>query len=290
MQYEQLFALCQILPGSASTKMGICIVLMRDGFIPAMVYFATWRYVILVLLICVNHFIHHMVSISLGLNLSYSCSLAHLCCPSLPGALGMFGLAMGVSRMSATLPGPVYALLSGLNAAIVGIIALAGVQLAKKTICGPLTRLLVVGTGCAAICYNALWYLPVILIVDGMITLFWSAWSSSTVRVKFIERRCHCLNHSLIAARGPTGLAEEFASPVNTLVQRVKTENELLPRGGTQLEAQPPIAVLLPPTDPIGSPSTEPHDTDAQAPPQSPSLQIMSIKCSVALAVAFLRG
>jgi len=80
-------------------------------------------------------------------------------------------------------------LLSGLNAATVGIIALAGVKLARKTITGPLTRLLLVGTGCAGICYNALWYFPVILIIDGMITLSWALWHSSAVRMKIIEWR-----------------------------------------------------------------------------------------------------
>jgi hypothetical protein len=44
--------------------------------------------------------------------------------------MGMFGLSMGVSRVGDTLPLPVYGLLSGLNSATVGIIALAAIQLA----------------------------------------------------------------------------------------------------------------------------------------------------------------
>jgi len=47
---------------------------------------------------------------------------------SLPGAIGMFALALGVGRIGETLPDPVYALLSGLNASTVGIIAVAAVQ------------------------------------------------------------------------------------------------------------------------------------------------------------------
>ena len=46
---------------------------------------------------------------------------------SLPGASVMLLLAVGVSRIDNYLPGPVYALLSGLNAAAVGIIALAAI-------------------------------------------------------------------------------------------------------------------------------------------------------------------
>jgi chromate transport protein ChrA len=46
----------------------------------------------------------------------------------LPGAIGMFLLSVGVGKIGETLPGPVYGLLSGLNASTVGIIALAAVQ------------------------------------------------------------------------------------------------------------------------------------------------------------------
>jgi hypothetical protein len=46
---------------------------------------------------------------------------------SLPGAAGMFALSLGVSRISDTLPDIAYAVLSGLNAATVGVIALAAV-------------------------------------------------------------------------------------------------------------------------------------------------------------------
>jgi hypothetical protein len=51
---------------------------------------------------------------------------------SLPGALGMFLLSIGVGKIGETLPNPVYALLSGLNASTVGIIALAAVQVSQE--------------------------------------------------------------------------------------------------------------------------------------------------------------
>jgi chromate transport protein ChrA len=47
---------------------------------------------------------------------------------SLPGAIGMFGLALGVQQIDEVLPAPAYAFLSGLNASTVGIVALAAVQ------------------------------------------------------------------------------------------------------------------------------------------------------------------
>jgi chromate transport protein ChrA len=50
---------------------------------------------------------------------------------SLPGAIGMYGLSLGVQKMPDQLPPAVYALLSGLNASTVGIIALAAVQVSN---------------------------------------------------------------------------------------------------------------------------------------------------------------
>lgn len=85
----------------------------------------------------------------------------------------MFGLSLGVSKIGTTLPAPVYALLSGLNAATVGIIALAAVQLAQKAITDKLTRALVFLGGVAGILYTALWFFPVLMIVAGIMTVIW---------------------------------------------------------------------------------------------------------------------
>jgi chromate transport protein ChrA len=92
---------------------------------------------------------------------------------SLPGAVGMYGLSLGVSRIGETLPAPVYALLSGLNAATVGIIALAAVQLADKAITDKLSRVLVFLGGVARMLYTALWYFPVLMLAAGLATLIW---------------------------------------------------------------------------------------------------------------------
>lgn len=47
---------------------------------------------------------------------------------SLPGAIGMYALSLGVQRINDVLPAIAYAFLSGLNASTVGIVALAAVQ------------------------------------------------------------------------------------------------------------------------------------------------------------------
>lgn len=90
---------------------------------------------------------------------------------SLPGAFGMYGLSIGVSNIGDTLPAPVYALLSGLNAATVGIIALAAVELAHKAITDRLTRLLVFLSAAAGLLYNALWYFPLLMVAAGTIAV-----------------------------------------------------------------------------------------------------------------------
>lgn len=79
----------------------------------------------------------------------------------------MYGFSIGVSHIGESLPGQAYALLSGLNAAVVGIIAMAAVQLAQKAITDKLTRVLVFLGATAGLMYNALWYFPLLMILAG---------------------------------------------------------------------------------------------------------------------------
>jgi chromate transport protein ChrA len=93
LQYQELFGICQALPGPGSTKMVFCIAMIRAGIIGAIFTFLLW---------------------------------------SLPGAIGMYGLSLGVQQMPDRLPPAVYAMLSGLNASTVGIVALAAVQVSLR--------------------------------------------------------------------------------------------------------------------------------------------------------------
>jgi chromate transport protein ChrA len=95
---------------------------------------------------------------------------------SLPVAAIMFGLAVGVGQIQQQLPDPVYALLSGLNASTVGIIALAAVQLAERAIIDQLSRILIIFVACAGLCYTSLWYFPVLMLVGGLIASVWDTW------------------------------------------------------------------------------------------------------------------
>ena len=88
-----------------------------------------------------------------------------------PGALGMYALSTGMSHVGSTLPKAVFALISGLNGATMGIIALSAVRLAQRSITDRLTRLLVAFGGIADMLYTALWYYPVIMTAAGLVTL-----------------------------------------------------------------------------------------------------------------------
>ena len=47
LKYQELFAICQALPGPGSTKMLFCMVLIHAGVIPAIFIFLLWRYIYL---------------------------------------------------------------------------------------------------------------------------------------------------------------------------------------------------------------------------------------------------
>jgi chromate transport protein ChrA len=68
----------------------------------------------------------------------------------------MLGVALGIRNVQSQLPDVVYALLSGLNAATVGLIALAGVQLADRAITNQMTRLIVCTTACVGLLYTGI--------------------------------------------------------------------------------------------------------------------------------------
>ncbi|KAJ6127402.1 chromate transporter-domain-containing protein [Penicillium sp. IBT 18751x] len=151
--YQELFAICQGLPGPGSTKMLFCLTLLHAGVIPALMVFLIW---------------------------------------SLPGAIGMYALSVGVGNLSRTLPEPVYALLSGLNAATVGIVAVSAVQLAEKAIRDQISRILIIFGACAGLCYNKLWYFPVLMLGGGLVIAVWDGWLCFQVqRAKTAWRNRH---------------------------------------------------------------------------------------------------
>ena len=152
----------------------------------------------------------------------------------------MYGLSLGVQRINEILPAPVYALLSGLNASTVGIIALAATQLAGKAIRDKLTRILVILGACAGLCYNTLWYFPLLMLLGGLATVIWDGWMSQKigkVRAK-LKRRKH----------NPEGTAEETGAADSVpLEERVESQDGIQRRTATaESRKSDPSAETLP--------------------------------------------
>jgi hypothetical protein len=157
---------------------------------------------------------------------------------SLPGAIGMYALSLGVQRIDEILPAPVYALLSGLNASTVGVIALAAVKLAEGAIKDRLTRCLVILGACAGLCYNALWYFPTIMAISGIVAVVYDLWLSrqlQRIRVSLKRRRS--------AARAPQVIS---AGDVEMVSMQSKTDDaegvQRRPAAGLREGTDSPVA------------------------------------------------
>lgn len=206
LQYQELFAICQALPGPASTKLGYCICLTYAGLLPAILQFILW---------------------------------------CLPGAVGMYAVAHAVTRVPDTLPVVAYAFLSGLNAAVVGLIAVSAVVLSEKAITDHLTRCIVIGTACAGLLYSALWYFPVLMLAGGLLTLFWDEWIVRTSYIRLppdetlealapnldYEERFVAQGHS----RGLSGSTLYLGEPAEILAKKTDESNYGSPRLGIAL-------------------------------------------------------
>lgn len=130
--FADLFSLGNALPGPGSTQLAFSIAVARNGTLAGLIAFLFW---------------------------------------SLPGAAGMAALGAGVRKFPERLPPIVLALLTGLNAAAVGLIALAAFQLSNSSITDPVTRLLVLGSASFGICYHAPWMYPLLVFGGGLVTL-----------------------------------------------------------------------------------------------------------------------
>ncbi len=118
----------------------------------------------------------------------------------------MYGLSIGVSSIGAALPRPVYALLSGLNAATVGVIALAAVELSNKAITDKLSRTLLFLSGAAGMLYNALWYYPALMFACGVAAVVYDyRWLHGPIRVimSFLRRRSNVVATAEDGMAGP---------------------------------------------------------------------------------------
>lgn len=152
----------------------------------------------------------------------------------------MYALSLGVQGIDDVLPVPVYALLSGLNSAIVGVIALAAIQLAERSITDRLNRILVIFGACAGLCYNALWYFPLLMSVGGLASVVWDGWMSQRIRKAKASLRLMRMRRN-----DPEGLAVEVgATDIVPLETRVLGQLGIQRRGHLSTNSAPSAAVL----------------------------------------------
>jgi hypothetical protein len=149
----------------------------------------------------------------------------------------MYALSLGVQRINEILPSPVYALLSGLNSATVGIIALAAVQLAEKAVKEKLTRILVIMGGVAGLCYNALWYFPLLMAIGGVAAVVWDGWLGQKVRklrVRFADRRRETSDGEIEGTDESIVLEDGRDTALNTVQRRaVASQPQATPESST---------------------------------------------------------
>ncbi len=132
--FADLFSLGNALPGPGSTQLAFSIATVRNGTLAGFMAFFLW---------------------------------------SLPASCGMAALGAGIRTVPNTLPAIVQALLTGLNAAAVGLIALAAYQLSSAAVTDGVTRLCVLGSACFGICYHAPWMYPTLMVVGALMTFSW---------------------------------------------------------------------------------------------------------------------
>ena len=132
--FVDLFSLSNGLPGPGSTQLAFSIAVVTHGVLPGLFAFFIW---------------------------------------ALPGAFGMAGLGLGVGKIPNELPPVILALLSGMNSAAVGLIALAALLLTSNAGTDQVTKILIWLSASFGVCYHAPWMYPTLIATGGLVTLVW---------------------------------------------------------------------------------------------------------------------
>lgn len=198
----------------------------------------------------------------------------------------MYGLAIGVSNVGESLPRIAYALLSGLNAATVGIIVLAAVQLSEKAITDKMTRIVVFVTASAGMLYNALWYFPLLMALGGLTAIaFDFRWFHGPVRAALGMIPGRRTRRGNAGARGGDGTSDEEEAEIEMQIRR---ESHLAERStGSRVDNISPPSVATPNNTAIiqAVPSST-VETEPRVVPQDRRLAF-AWKSGLALIIAF---
>lgn len=188
--FIDLFTLGNALPGPGSTQLAFSIAVVRNGTLCGILAFLLW---------------------------------------SLPGALTMLGLGLGVKQFPERLPEIVLALFTGINASAVGLIALAAFQLSSSTITDTISRFILLTSASIGICYHAPWMYPVLVFVGGLSTLLFDYRRQILQRVKNFKNRPQVSS----SARSDELTLSQLPANVNRLSREsdVQSNSEIRQRG-----------------------------------------------------------
>ncbi|GAA6004893.1 hypothetical protein JCM11491_002270 [Sporobolomyces phaffii] len=150
--FNDLLALGNALPGPAFSQLAFAISCLHDGTLCGL-----WSFILL----------------------------------TAPCAIIMTGVAFAVRRIPSTLPDVVFALFTGLNAATVGLVALAAYQLSNKVVTDKPTRIVLFLSGAIASCYESQWLYPVLMVAGGLSTLVVDRYALFRARKMLVARPTH---------------------------------------------------------------------------------------------------
>ena len=198
----------------------------------------------------------------------------------------MFCFSLGVSRIGENLPEAVYALLSGLNAATVGIIALAAVQLSQKVITDKLTRALVFLGGACGILYTALWYFLVLLAAAAVITVIWDLKVMQKL-ARLLRPREHRASHTAELAESRASIDASHAPRTSGASATTSSQHDgALTSGSVNLHLTRQSGIGSNPPSIHGATSTHNSSLGAPLPPERNHV-ILSWRMGLVILVAF---
>ncbi|KAF9953348.1 hypothetical protein BGZ72_005486 [Mortierella alpina] len=148
-QFTELFAICQALPGPASTELAYSLTLVRSGFLCSAFAFLLW---------------------------------------SIPGAIVMTVVGILIANIKEGIPLWATRLEQGLASAAIGLVALAAYRMSTTLATDKMTRILALVAGGASALYTAPWLLPVIMISGGLVSYTFDAFVAPA-HLKWTEQR-----------------------------------------------------------------------------------------------------
>lgn len=160
-------------------------------------------------------------------------------------------------------------------------------QLAQKAIQDRLTRILVIAGACAGICYNALWYFPVLIVVGGLTTVLWDIWLAQRVgkaKAKWEAKRRRARNE---AGDAEETNASQAVQAIELRVQRPEAMKRRTQTGSSTDRIVSERGALQP--DRSSSIRSAEFEAPAVTPPvDEAGTHTISVKLGISLIVGFL--